>query len=220
MTGTGARGRRRDRRDRPTSASSRSRARPRPARSIAAKAGAAAQAALAGARRQERRRRAGRRGPRPRDRRHPVVARSARPASAARPARGSSSSGRSSSRCSSASRRGRRSSGSGPGLDETVDVGPLINAGALDKVGSYIDIGRGEGELVLGGGARDRRRPRARPLLRADDLRRRRADGPHRPGGDLRAGPLGHPGRRLRRGDARAQPDPLRPLVERSSRAT
>ena len=40
----------------------------------------------------------------------------------------------------------------GSGLDETIDVGPLINAGAVDKVGSYIDIGRGEGELVMGGG--------------------------------------------------------------------
>jgi alpha-ketoglutaric semialdehyde dehydrogenase len=40
----------------------------------------------------------------------------------------------------------------GSGLDETVDVGPLINAGAVDKVGGYIDIGRGEGELVTGGG--------------------------------------------------------------------
>ncbi len=40
----------------------------------------------------------------------------------------------------------------GSGLDEAVDVGPLINGGALDKVGSYVDIGRGEGELVLGGG--------------------------------------------------------------------
>jgi acyl-CoA reductase-like NAD-dependent aldehyde dehydrogenase len=39
----------------------------------------------------------------------------------------------------------------GPGLDETTDVGPLINPGAIDKVASYIDIGRGEGELVLGG---------------------------------------------------------------------
>jgi alpha-ketoglutaric semialdehyde dehydrogenase len=40
----------------------------------------------------------------------------------------------------------------GSGLDETTDVGPLINAGALDKVTGYIDIGRGEGELVTGGG--------------------------------------------------------------------
>jgi aldehyde dehydrogenase (NAD+) len=39
----------------------------------------------------------------------------------------------------------------GPGLAETTDIGPLINAGAADKVASYVDIGRGEGELVLGG---------------------------------------------------------------------
>ena len=31
----------------------------------------------------------------------------------------------------------------GSGLDEATDVGPLINAGAVDKVASYIDIGRG-----------------------------------------------------------------------------
>jgi aldehyde dehydrogenase (NAD+) len=40
----------------------------------------------------------------------------------------------------------------GSGLDESVDVGPLINAVALDKVASYVDIGRTEGELVTGGG--------------------------------------------------------------------
>ena len=39
----------------------------------------------------------------------------------------------------------------GSGLDETVDVGPLINAGAVDKVAGYVEIGRTEGELVLGG---------------------------------------------------------------------
>ncbi|MES1239276.1 MAG: aldehyde dehydrogenase family protein, partial [Chloroflexota bacterium] len=41
----------------------------------------------------------------------------------------------------------------GSGLDDGVDVGPLINAAALDKVSSYIDIGRGEGELITGGAA-------------------------------------------------------------------
>jgi aldehyde dehydrogenase (NAD+) len=40
----------------------------------------------------------------------------------------------------------------GSGLDETVDVGPLINPGAVEKVAGYVEIGRGEGELVLGGG--------------------------------------------------------------------
>ena len=102
----------------------------------------------------------------------------------------------------------------GSGLDPAVDVGPLINAGAADKVSSYVDIGRGEAELVLGGERADEGRSRARPFLRTDDLHRRRRDGPDRAGGDLRTGPLDHPGRRLRVRDAGAQPDPLRPLIE------
>ncbi len=40
----------------------------------------------------------------------------------------------------------------GSGLDDATDVGPLINGGAVDKVESYVGIGRGEGELVVGGG--------------------------------------------------------------------
>jgi aldehyde dehydrogenase (NAD+) len=40
----------------------------------------------------------------------------------------------------------------GSGLDESVDVGPLINASAVEKVGDYVRIGRQEGEIVLGGG--------------------------------------------------------------------
>ena len=40
----------------------------------------------------------------------------------------------------------------GSGLDDATDVGPLINGGAVDKVAGYVDVGRGEGELVLGGG--------------------------------------------------------------------
>ena len=39
----------------------------------------------------------------------------------------------------------------GSGLDESTDVGPLINPAAVEKVGSYIDVGKSEGELVLGG---------------------------------------------------------------------
>ena len=40
----------------------------------------------------------------------------------------------------------------GSGLDPTVQVGPLINARALDKVARYIEIGRAEGaRLVIGG---------------------------------------------------------------------
>jgi len=41
----------------------------------------------------------------------------------------------------------------GSGLEDSTDVGPLINPAAVEKVGSYIDIGRSEGELVLGGAA-------------------------------------------------------------------
>jgi acyl-CoA reductase-like NAD-dependent aldehyde dehydrogenase len=41
----------------------------------------------------------------------------------------------------------------GSGLDETVDVGPLINAGAVEKVAGYTDIGQIEGELITGGHA-------------------------------------------------------------------
>ena len=39
----------------------------------------------------------------------------------------------------------------GDGLDPATDVGPLVNAPAVDKVAAYIDIGRAEGELVTGG---------------------------------------------------------------------
>jgi alpha-ketoglutaric semialdehyde dehydrogenase len=39
----------------------------------------------------------------------------------------------------------------GSGLDEAVDVGPLINSAAVEKVEHYVSIGRNEGELVLGG---------------------------------------------------------------------
>ena len=39
----------------------------------------------------------------------------------------------------------------GSGLDPMVDVGPLINAGARDKVATYVGIGRTEGDLVVGG---------------------------------------------------------------------
>ncbi len=39
----------------------------------------------------------------------------------------------------------------GSGLDETVDVGPLVNAPAAAKVERYVETGRHEGELVIGG---------------------------------------------------------------------
>ncbi|HEV8282436.1 MAG TPA: aldehyde dehydrogenase family protein [Candidatus Limnocylindrales bacterium] len=39
----------------------------------------------------------------------------------------------------------------GDGQLDSTDVGPLINPAAVDKVDSYIDIGRAEGDLVTGG---------------------------------------------------------------------
>jgi aldehyde dehydrogenase (NAD+) len=39
----------------------------------------------------------------------------------------------------------------GSGLDEAVDVGPLVNAAAADKVERYVQIGRREATLVTGG---------------------------------------------------------------------
>ncbi|MGI8314161.1 aldehyde dehydrogenase family protein [Halobacillus mangrovi] len=40
----------------------------------------------------------------------------------------------------------------GNGLDETIKVGPIINQGGLDKIKSYIQIGRNEGAKLLAGG--------------------------------------------------------------------
>lgn len=41
----------------------------------------------------------------------------------------------------------------GHGLDESVDVGPLINAAAVDRVQSYVQIGREEGAQLIRGGS-------------------------------------------------------------------
>jgi len=42
----------------------------------------------------------------------------------------------------------------GDGLEDGVDVGPLINQAALDKVARYVEIARAEGDEVLCGGQR------------------------------------------------------------------
>ena len=42
----------------------------------------------------------------------------------------------------------------GYGLDESVEVGPLVNQKALDKVERYVGIGKGEGASVAVGGGR------------------------------------------------------------------
>ncbi len=42
----------------------------------------------------------------------------------------------------------------GDGVEADVDVGPLINQRALDKVAGYVEIAQGEGDTVVVGGAR------------------------------------------------------------------
>ena len=83
----------------------------------------------------------------------------------------------------------------GSGLDPATDVGPLVNAGALDKVAGYIDVGRRDGELVTGGQRASGVGLEHGHFFEPTIFCRRRPDGPDRPGGDLRAGPVGHPGR-------------------------
>src|SRR5579875_3719270 len=41
----------------------------------------------------------------------------------------------------------------GNGLDESVDMGPIINASQLEKIHSYIAIGKAEGATLLTGGS-------------------------------------------------------------------
>ncbi|MDQ2904688.1 MAG: aldehyde dehydrogenase family protein [Ktedonobacteraceae bacterium] len=41
----------------------------------------------------------------------------------------------------------------GNGLDESVDVGPVINASQLEKIHSYTEIGKGEGATLVTGGS-------------------------------------------------------------------
>ena len=42
----------------------------------------------------------------------------------------------------------------GDGLDEQVDVGPVINPSQLEKIHAYVEIGQGEGATLVTGGAR------------------------------------------------------------------
>ncbi len=77
-------------------------------------------------------------------------------------------------------------------LDPTTMIGAQASSDQLEKILSYLDIGRAEGAQVPD--RRQARQPRGRTrgrlLRRADDLRRPQQDA-HLPGGNLRAGRVG-----------------------------
>ena len=101
-------------------------------------------------------------------------------------------------------------------LDPATMIGPQVSTQQIEKIASYVDIGRQEGaECLIGGRAGPPgRRARGRLLLRAD-----RAQGPQRdaglPRGDLRPGARRHhvQGRGGRGRDR--QRHPLRPRCRR-----
>ncbi len=89
---------------------------------------------------------------------------------------------------SSGSPRSARATRSTP----TTQIGAQVSTAQLEKIASYVEIGKQEGAELLIGGERSppRRRARGRLLLRADRLQghERHAD---LPGGDLRPGARG-----------------------------
>ena len=96
----------------------------------------------------------------------------------------------------------------GDPLDKNTDVGAINSAEQLERIEALVAAGEEEGAVRR----THRLRPaRARLVVRADDLHRRRARPPHRGRGDLRPGGVGadlpHPGR----GDREGQQLGLRP---------
>ena len=102
----------------------------------------------------------------------------------------------------------------GPGWEDGVDVGPVINQQrAREDPLIHRDRRRRGREAAHRRRGRERQRPERRQLLPADDLRRRRPADARRPGGDLRPDDRADPGRGRRRGDPRLERDRVRPLV-------
>ena len=118
-------------------------------------------------------------------------------------------------------RRGSRKIIQGNPLDTATMIGPQISAQQLEKIESYVEIGRQEGaECLIGGRAqRARGRPRGRLLLRADGAEGQQQDA-GLPRGDLRAGARGDDVQRRGRSDPRSPTTPSTGSAPASGRAT
>ena len=119
--------------------------------------------------------------------------------------------GRSSTRPSTSTAKVMAKLPAGDPTDPGTICGPLISARQRDRVEGYLALAVEEGgSFVLGGGRPDGLD--ARVLRGADPDRGRRQRRPGGPGGDLRAGPGGHPPRRRRRRRGPGQRLGLRPV--------
>ena len=112
----------------------------------------------------------------------------------------------------------------GNGADPKTDVGPVINDDAVEKIMSYIRIGRNDdGAKLACGGKRLSRRLRKRSFHRADSLHRRHAGHAYLAGRDFWTSDDRHSGKLARRRDSDRERSSLRTLgsdlhAERQSR--
>ena len=106
-------------------------------------------------------------------------------------------------------------------LDPSTMIGAQASSEQLEKILSYIDIGKQEGAQVLTGGERNKlpRRSRGRLLREADRVQRPQQDAGV-PGGNLRPGRLRHDVQGRRRRAVDRQRHALRPRRRRVDAAT
>ncbi len=97
----------------------------------------------------------------------------------------------------------------GNGMDEGVEMGPLVTREHRDKVASYLDSGPEQGATLVADG-RESTPGRRRVLPRRVAAGRRHAGDGRLQGRDLRPGARDHPRRHLRRGDPDGEREPVR----------
>ena len=100
----------------------------------------------------------------------------------------------------------------GDPLDPKTQMGAMVDETQTKRVMGYIDAGQKEGAKLAHGRQAGPCR-QCRQLHRAHRVRRRRQQDEDRPGGDLRAGALGHPGQGRRAGALRGQRHDLWPRL-------